>query len=1305
MMRWKDRLTDTEDYFEEADDVASDSANKTALEVPSSSDFQSPSEHGDLAVTQDVAIGESTMDMPEEDQLPTIRPGDIVYIPQQTEERLLYMKAIYLGSNGQKFIAREWNSKQEVEVSMSALVPKTSFTEEERLEAEYLLATSAHGGRESQVGPRQHPRNILLSSQTIEELKLIAHQLETGEVELQEYDEGLVKPIFSKFLQQVNTRDSSHGLPLEDVVRIFYATTTSYFSEDNESTDQIWKADVERSAALLMDVLIGIVREGSDHSDEELAQIKAEHGQMIARASQAAKGARGDYIKQSVGELQDALDHLEIESETVEALKTRAHGVATGQEQLPGFGDKIVRQSFAKFSRRLKPTTPRGRHLVVEIMQEFESCVLSELIQLGRFEVGSTATTEALLKHKALLLSLLISVDAQLQFQHHGSAPRIRSRFTSLLMEERATYLLAISKERNESTNEPKKEPLNPRLLTNAPESHAKRTIFLQHIHKNIVRSNLELKSSTQPIQDIPPDRLKLLALSDQEVITLALDEEEKAAINQPEVYANIIKSRIAAYRNMKPEAFVDIVAQINRGKPVHTGLTDDRVPDVSSEELDADHRIAPHTEPSAIERPPRVMKCYQCQHSWTSTIAADFRDCPECGSYSVFADSPRRTASPDNTESPHRPKAHGEEAMGQYFSERTDKFMNLYRDKQPLPGSKQGSQESFPDPWSHLHGSHSSTSLSNAGMTKQDPLAADLHTTVCGSCGYRFSQSNILELVKCPKCNSKDTFVDLFSAEGRNHNQVEGIEASTQALHEAPPELTRLVHEIEDLAGDLKKLQDRHSSIVADVPVAVEQLLSLSAAFKLLIKLQEDPDHHIRFQRVQETVQVLCSSIKYTLEVASEALHVPFNETQWMFLCRRMQSDENVEFLERLRWYQKSASGLLEHVEGYTSMSLSARDANIESLLKRQQRTLEKPQSRTPLANLCSEPEESSATAPGSISCYSCHAQLSDVHKNADCPNCGSLTTAPPIPKIPLERMETEEAELVQRWKVSETAESAQIPQVYISRLLFGLIINARDAAGKLQALNKQYPHDSTGISAIVDQLMGLCGGFRRLSKLYEDSRNDSESAKAQGATQTICLSVQYTLDDVLGVFDTDSHETKWESWTRLTVQKSLMEKAGLSERLQWYLAAVLGLSHRLEGITSAGKISQWLGADEKIAALLERQERFLKTSQPATSSTIQLPAPTGLPDNQLPVAPLDVSDTNTKSRRPFDGFPTYELPSEATDTNTRSRRPYDDFPTDQLPAAPLEAFDTNTKYRRPFDGFPTDDRFEYEDHHPEGS
>jgi Zn finger protein HypA/HybF involved in hydrogenase expression len=809
MMRWQDHLTDTEDHFGEADDVAADSATTTTLEVPSPSGSLSPGEHGDLHVTGDAAVEDTS-----------ILPGDIVYISRQTEERLLYTKAVYLGSNGQKPVAREWNSKQEVEVSMPALVRKPSFTEEERLEAEYLWATSALEGRESQAGPRHYRRNILLSPQTINELKLRAHRLETGEVELQEYDEGLVKPIFSKFLQQINTRDSAHGLPLEDVVRIFYATTTSYFSEDNASTDQIWKADVERSAALLMDVLIGIIREGSDHSDEEVAQIKAEHGQMIARASQAVKGARGEYIKQSVGDLQDALDHLDIDFETLEALKARTQGVVTGQEQLPGFGDTFVRHSFAEFSRRLKITVPTGarsRYLVVELMQEFESCVLTELATIGGLPIGST--TEILLKQKALLLSLLISVDAQLQSQHHGSAPRIRSRFTSLLMEERATYLLAISKVQSENRNQ-----------------------------------------SSVPEASTPTDSW--------------------------------------------PTQFSSPIPPI----PAHDG----NIFDVFSEEVDVDHRIAPHTEDSAIERPPRVMRCYQCQHSWTSTIASDLRDCPECdGSYSVFAESPRRTASPDNVESPHRPKAHGEEAMGQYFSERTDKFMSLYRDKQPLPGSKQGSQESFPDPWSHLHGSHSST----GSRITQEPPAADLHAIMCYRCGYRFSRPSGLETVDCPKCSTKETFVDFFPAEldGSNLNQPEGTDTSTQAAHNAPPQLVRLVNDIEDLAADLQKLQDRHSSVVADVPVAVEQLLSLSAAFKLLIKLQEDPDHHVQFQRVQETVQVLCSSIQYTLDAASEALYVPFNETQWMVLCRRMQSNENVECLERFR-AARTRRGIHEH-------------------------------------------------------------------------------------------------------------------------------------------------------------------------------------------------------------------------------------------------------------------------------------------------------------------------------------------------------------------------------------------------------
>jgi hypothetical protein len=280
------------------------------------------------------------------------------------------------------------------------------------------------------------------------------------------------------------------------------------------------------------------------------------------------------------------------------------------------------------------------------------------------------------------------------------------------------------------------------------------------------------------------------------------------------------------------------------------------------------------------------------------------------------------------------------------------------------------------------------------------------------------------------------------------------------------------------------------------------------------------------------------------------------------------------------------------------------------------------------------------------------------------------------------LERTKTEEAQLVQQGKASETAEATQSPQEYISRLLFGLITHAGDATARLHTLSEQYPHNSTGTSGIENQLSGLCACFKRLSKHHEDARNDLEFDKMEAVVQEICHSAQYTLDDIMAVFDTGSDATRWESWTQLTRRMDHLEKAGLSERLKWYLNSMLDLLHHLDGNTRSVRLGQWMGADEKIAALLERQERFRKTSQPATSSTIQLPAPTGFPNAQLPAAPL-----------------------EATDTNTRSRRPYDDFPTDQLQAAPLEAFDTNTKYRRPFDGFPTDDRFDYQDDHPEGS
>jgi len=192
-----------------------------------------------------------------------------------------------------------------------------------------------------------------------------------------------------------------------------------------------------------------------------------------------------------------------------------------------------------------------------------------------------------------------------------------------------------------------KKEALNPRLLTSAPESHAKRTIFLQHLHKDMYRLNSELKTSTQPINGIPPDKLKVLALNDQEVIKLALDEEEKAARDQPKVYANVIKNRIAAYRKMKPEVFVDVVkasfnkgmpkpAQVKQGKVIHTGLTPvEEVKVVHHLVVPDQNVLVPH---GYVPTPPTAVQAEEAAKAVEASM--NYEECDRCTArFRVFPD------------------------------------------------------------------------------------------------------------------------------------------------------------------------------------------------------------------------------------------------------------------------------------------------------------------------------------------------------------------------------------------------------------------------------------------------------------------------------------------------------------------------------------------------------------------------------------------------------------------------------------------------------------------------------------------
>jgi len=96
-----------------------------------------------------------------------------------------------------------------------------------------------------------------------------------------------------------------------------------------------------------------------------------------------------------------------------------------------------------------------------------------------------------------------------------------------------------------------KKEGLNPRVLKHpSPASHDLRFKLLKAVHTEFVRLNSELA------KDASDDEQKLV-LSEQALITRALDLEETAAASQS-VYSNLVKNRIMTYKRMSVKQWVD---------------------------------------------------------------------------------------------------------------------------------------------------------------------------------------------------------------------------------------------------------------------------------------------------------------------------------------------------------------------------------------------------------------------------------------------------------------------------------------------------------------------------------------------------------------------------------------------------------------------------------------------------------------------------------------------------------------------------------------------------------------------------
>ena len=94
------------------------------------------------------------------------------------------------------------------------------------------------------------------------------------------------------------------------------------------------------------------------------------------------------------------------------------------------------------------------------------------------------------------------------------------------------------------------KESLNPRILPKAPVPHNVRLAILTKLHAAMCTQNDKMAKNIKGPE-------KYLVLSRDELITMALDEEEKTAKENQSIYSNIIKLRIVKISKMSQEDWV----------------------------------------------------------------------------------------------------------------------------------------------------------------------------------------------------------------------------------------------------------------------------------------------------------------------------------------------------------------------------------------------------------------------------------------------------------------------------------------------------------------------------------------------------------------------------------------------------------------------------------------------------------------------------------------------------------------------------------------------------------------------------
>ncbi|PWY80276.1 exonuclease [Aspergillus sclerotioniger CBS 115572] len=97
------------------------------------------------------------------------------------------------------------------------------------------------------------------------------------------------------------------------------------------------------------------------------------------------------------------------------------------------------------------------------------------------------------------------------------------------------------------------RESLNPRMLTKAPAPHGVRLSIITKLHAAMSALNDKMGKDKE-------SKDKYLVLTPNELVTMALDEEEKTAKENPSIYSNVIKLRIVKLSKMSKDDWANEV-------------------------------------------------------------------------------------------------------------------------------------------------------------------------------------------------------------------------------------------------------------------------------------------------------------------------------------------------------------------------------------------------------------------------------------------------------------------------------------------------------------------------------------------------------------------------------------------------------------------------------------------------------------------------------------------------------------------------------------------------------------------------